>query len=73
VVIYRKTVLGLITGVIILALVYVLLIFNYQGMGPTSSEDSGFPFFALFPGWFTIFFPILARKRREEQKLEVVN
>lgn len=71
--IYKKTLLEIITAVIILALVYALLILDNRGMNPPSSEASKFPFLALFPGWFTIFIPILGRKRREEQKLEVVS
>jgi hypothetical protein len=68
--IYKKAALGMITGVIILALIFILIIFNHQEMRPSGSGDSRFPFFILLPGWFTIFVPILVRKRREEQRLE---
>ncbi|NHJ22926.1 MAG: hypothetical protein EAX89_00005 [Candidatus Lokiarchaeota archaeon] len=64
----KKIVLGMITGVIILAFVYILLTFDNQGISPSVSGDLSFPFFFIFPGWFAIWIPILARKSREEQQ-----
>lgn len=69
---YRKLVLGLISGIIILTLIYLFLIFNNHGIQTSKSESSGFPFYVLFPGWFILIIPIIAKKRRELQKLEEI-
>ena len=58
-------------GILITAaiLVMIAVIFIVIGNSSSSSSDgSSFPFFVFFPGWITIFIPIITQKRREQKQ-----
>lgn len=67
---YLKLILGFLIVGVVAVLIYAFIVFYGSGSSGSSSDDSGFPFFILFPGWIAIFIPIIAQKRQEAKRKE---
>ena len=67
---YQKMLLGILIGIISIAVIYLFVILIGSGTRRSSSDDASFPFFIFFPSWVAIFIPLIVRQRQEDKTKE---